>query len=130
MNKEFDPLEHQLSHLRPAHLPAPAQQHILHEIQHPVTGHGAIAWLLGHRAGFSVALAGAFSLAVVVGLHWLPRSTRPASHVDQPVFAASNALMPSLAFLEARLTAVSPIGANAVAALCSPSTLTNVQIQR
>jgi hypothetical protein len=127
MNKEFDPLEHRLSHLRPAHLPAPARQRILHEMQHPVTGHGVIVWLLGHRAGFSAALAGAFSLAVVVGLHSPPRSTHPASHVDQPVFAASNALSPSLAFLEERLTAVSPIGANAVAALCSPSMLTNVQ---
>jgi len=130
MNKEFDPLEHQLGNLRPVLLPAPARQRILHEMQRPATGHGAIVSLLGHRAGFSVALAGALSLAVVVGLHWLPRSPRPASHVDQPALTASNALLPSLAFLEAKLAVVSPVGANCVAVLRSPSILTNTQIRR
>jgi hypothetical protein len=128
MNKEFDPLEHQLGNLRPARLPAPARQRILHEMQRPVTGHGAT--FLGYRTGFPVALAGALSLAVVVGLHWLPRSTRPASHADQPALTASNALLPSLAFLEAKLAVVSPVGANCVSVLRSPSILTNTQIRR
>jgi hypothetical protein len=127
MNKEFEALEHQLNHLRPARLPAPARQQILREMQRPAIRHGARFWLWGHRTGFQVALAGAFSLVAVVGLHWLSVSRRPASHVDQAGFAASNELSPSLALLEAKLAATPPLGHNTVAALCSPSILTNFQ---
>jgi len=130
MNMEFDALEHQLSNLRPARLSAPARQRILHEMQRPATRHGATFWPSGHRAGFQVALAGALSLAVVMGLHWLPLSPRPASRVDQPALAVSNALLPSLAFLEANLAVVSPMGVNTVAMLRSPSILTNTQTRR
>jgi hypothetical protein len=130
MNTELDALEHQLGRLRPARLPAEARQRIRGEMQHPRHGRRTVLWLLGHRAGFPVALAGALSLAVAVGLWWLPRSPRPAPPVDQRALATSNALMPSLAFLEAKLAVVSPMGINTVAALCSPSVLTNVEIRR
>lgn len=128
MNTEFDGLEHQLNHLRPARLPAQTRQHILQEMQRPATRHGARFWQWGYRTGFQVALAGALSLVAVVGLHWLSLSRRPAStHVDQAGLAPSNALSPSLALLEAKLAATPPIGHNTVAALCSPSILTNFQ---
>ena len=130
MNKEFDPLEYQLSNLRPARLPAPARQRILHEMQRPVTGHGAIVrcwgialvfrslWRAHCHSQWSWACTGCPG----------PRALRrtPISRRSQPATRCCHRWL----FLEARLTAVSPIGANAVAALCSPPTLTNVQIQR
>jgi hypothetical protein len=128
MNTEFDALERQLNNLRPARLPAQARRHILQEMQHPATRHGAKFWQWGHRTGSQVVLAGALSLVAVVGLHWLSMSRRPAStHVDQAGLAAGNALSPSLALLEAKLAATPPIGHNTVATLCSPSILTNFQ---
>jgi hypothetical protein len=128
MNREFEALEHQLNRLRPARLPAPARQQILQEMQRPATSHGPSSWLWGHRTGFQVALAGACSLVAVVGLHWLSLSRRPAStRVDQAGIATGNELSPSLALLEAKLAATPPIGHNTVAALCSPSILTNFQ---
>lgn len=129
MNTEFDMLEHQLSHLRPARLPAPTRQRLLCEIEQPLRGHKSMSWLFGHRVGFEVALAGALFLALLVGWHWLPRTPRPVAHVNQTAAATGDALLPSLAFLEARLAAAS-IGANTVAVLCSPSILTNTQILR
>ena len=126
MNSELDPLEQQLSHLRPMRLPSSARQGILHEMQRPVTRRGAAFWLSSHRAGFQGALAGALSVVVLVGSHWLPRSPRPESYADQPAFATSNAL----AFLEARLAAGSLIHINSVDELHSFSMLTNTQIQR
>jgi hypothetical protein len=129
MNTEFDILEQQLSQLRPARLPAPVRHRLLREMEQPLMGHESMSWLLGHRVGFEVALAGALFLALLVGWHWLPRSARPASHLNQTAAVTGDALMPSLAFLEARLAAAS-IGANTVAVLRSPSILTNTQILR
>ena len=130
MNTEFDALEHQLSSLRPARLPAPARQGILHEMERPVSGHGSTFWPFGHRAGFQVALVGALSFALIAGWQWLSQSPRTASHANQTVLAGSNALLPSLAFLEAKLAATSSMGINTVAVLRSPSVLTNTQIRR
>ena len=127
MNIEFDDLEHQLSKLRPARLPAEARQRVSHEIHRPLHRQSAASWLFGHRAGFSVALAGALSLAVVAGLHWLPQSAHDTTE-NQRALVASNGLLPSLGFLEARLSY--PMVANTVPALCSQSILTNTQIRR
>ena len=130
MNTEFDALEHQLRSLRPARLPAPIRQDILHEMERPVSGHGPTLWLFGHRAGLQIALAGALSLALVARWHWPPPSPRPSSDVNQTGLADSNALLPSLAFLEAKFVATSQIGVNTVAVLRSPSILTNTEIRR
>jgi hypothetical protein len=128
MNTEFDAFERQLSSFRPAHLPAPARQRILREMQRPVTGHYS-AVRLGHRAGLELALAGALCLTLLAGWRWLPRSPRAVSRVNQAAVAAGDVRLPSLAFLEAKLTTAS-IGANTVAVLCSPSVLTNIQNRR
>ena len=130
MNTEVDALEHQLSNLRPARLPAPVRQNISLEMERPVRGHGPALWLFGHRAGLQVALAGALSLALVARWHWLPRSAHSVSDINQTALADSNALLPSLAFLEARFAATSQIGINTVSVLRSPSILTNTQIRR
>jgi hypothetical protein len=66
----------------------------------------------------------------MVGRHRLSWSPRPTSGFDEPSMVSVNALLPSLAFLETQLAAVSPIGANAVAGPRSPSILTNIQIRR
>jgi hypothetical protein len=130
MSTPFDTVEHQLNALRPARLPATTRQGILREMERPRTGHAPAFWGFAHRAGFQAALAGALSLALVVGWHGLPRNTRPTSNFDEPSMVSENALLPSLAFLETQLEAVSPMGANPVAVLCSPSMLTNIQIRR
>ena len=127
MNTEFDALEHQLSRLRPARLPAEARQCISHKMQHPSRRHRVASWLFGHRAGLEVALASVLSLAVVAGLRWFPQSPRDATE-DHRTLVASNGLLPSLGFLEPGLSC--PMGVNAVPALCSQSMLTNVQIRR
>jgi hypothetical protein len=130
MNTEFDALEHQLSSLRPARLPATVRQDISREMERPANRPGPALWLFGHRAGLQVALAGALSLALVARWHWLPRSARPVSDINQTALADSNALLPSLAFLEARIAVTSQIGVNTVSVLRSPSILTNTQIRR
>jgi hypothetical protein len=130
MSTQFDTLEHQLNALRPARLPATARQRILREMEQPVTGPKSAFWLFGHHSGFQVALAGALSLALVVGWHWLSWSPRPASPVNQAALGAGNALLPSLALWETQLAAASPMGHNTVAVLRSPSILTNIQIRR
>ena len=130
MSTPFDTVEHQLNRLRPARLPATTRQGILHEMERPRTGHAPSFWHFANRAGFQVALAGALSLALVVGWPRLPSSTRSTSSFDEPSMVSENALLPSLAFLETQLEAVSPMGANPVAVLCSPSMLTNIQIRR
>jgi hypothetical protein len=130
MNTELDALERQLSKLCPARLPAPVRQNILHEMEGTAGGHRRTSWLLGHRAGFQVALAGALSLALVVSSHWLSRAPRPTSDGNQTMLATNNALLPSLAFLEAKFAATSQIGLNAVPVPRSASMLTNTQIRR
>ena len=130
MSTPFDALEHQLHSLRPSRLPAPARQRILHEMERQVRGHESVSRLFGHRTGFQVALAGALSLALVVAWHSLPWPPHPASRVNQVALAASNGLLPSLFSWEAKLASASPMGANTVAVLRSPSILTNGQIQR
>ena len=130
MSTPFDTLEHQLNTLRPARLPLTTRQSILHEMERPPAGHKSAFWQFGHRASFQVALAGVVSLALIVGWHWLSWSPRPTSGFDEPSMVSANALLPSLAFWETQLAAVSPIGANTVAVLRSPSILTNVQIRR
>jgi len=130
MSTEFDRLEHQLNTLRPARLPATARQGILQGMQRPRDGHTSVFWHFAHRAGFQVALAGALSLALVVGWGRLPSSPRPTSGFDEPSMVSVNALLPSLAFLETQLAGVSPMGADTVAVLRSPSMLTNIQIRR
>jgi hypothetical protein len=128
MNTEFDAFEHQLSNLRPARLPATARQRILHEMEEPVAGHDS-PFRLGRRTCLDLALAVALCLTMLAAWHWILRSPRPAPHVNQVGVPAGDALLPSLAFLEAKLTTAS-IGANTVAVLRSPSVLTNIQIRR
>lgn len=130
MNTEFDDVERKLRKLRPARLPVEIGQQISREIQRPLRGQGVVSWLFGHRAGFPVALAGALSIAVVAGLHWLPQSLPPASFDDQPRLVASNSFSSPLAFLEARIGVASSISINSVDVLRSPSILTNTQIRR
>jgi hypothetical protein len=130
MSSPFDTLEQQLNSLRPARLPAPARRHILHEMEQPAAGHRSSGAPLSHRIGFQAVLAGALSLALVVGWHWLPRAERPATLGNQMALATGDGLFPSLAFWETRLAATTPICANNVAVLRSPSMLTNLQIRR
>ena len=130
MSTQFDTLEHQLNTLRPARLPVTTRQSILHEMERSLAGHGSAFWQFAHRAGFQVALAGAVSLALMVGWPWLSWSPRPTSGFDEPSMVSVNALLPSLVFLETQLAAVSPVGANVVAGPHSPSILTNIQIRR
>jgi hypothetical protein len=130
MSTPFDTLEQQLNALRPARLPATARRSILHQMQRPVTGHGWAFWQFAHRTGFQVALAGALSLALLVGWPWLFRSWQPVSRNNPATVLASNGLVPSLAFWETKLAAACPMGENTVAVLRSPSILTNIQIRR
>ena len=130
MSTEFDRLEHQLNTLRPARLPATARQRILREMERPVTGSKLASWLFGHRAGFHVALAGALSLALLVGVSHLPRNASPSSGFDESSMVTINALLPSLVLGETQLAAASPVNANTEAGLRSLSILTNIQIRR
>jgi hypothetical protein len=130
MSTPFDTLEQQLNALRPARLPATARRTIMQEMQTPATGHARAFWQFAHRTGFQVALAGALSLALLVGSPWLFRSLRPVSHDNSVTIVASNGLVPSLAFWETQLAAACPMGENTVAVLRSPSILTNIQIRR
>jgi hypothetical protein len=130
MSTPFDALEQQLNSLRPARLPAPTRRHILRRMELPAVGHQSMHGLFRHRVGFQIALAGAFSLALVVGWHWLPGTERPASNGNQMTLVAGSGLFPSLVFWETKLAATSPIGANNVVVLRSPSMLTNLQIRR
>jgi len=126
MRTEFDLLESQLNSLRPSPLPTSTRRRVLQEIDRPVTGPRSIFWLFGHRAGFQVALAGALSLALVIGWNWLPRSSPATSRGDTAALTGSATLLPSWA----SLAAAWPMGENTVAVLRSPSTLTNIQIRR
>jgi hypothetical protein len=128
MSTPLDTLEEQLKGLRPTRLPSPARQSILNEMQRPTTGHGWSFWQFAHHTSFQVALAGALSLALLVGWPWLSRSLQPISHNSPETIMASNGLLPSLAFWETELAAASPV--NTVAVLRSPSILTNIQIRR
>jgi hypothetical protein len=130
MSTQFDVLEDQLNTLRPSPLPPPTRRRILHEMERPVTGPRSMSWLFGHHAGLQVALAGALSLALVVGWNWLPRSSPAASRADTAALAGSTALLPSLASWETKLAAAYPVGRNTVAVLRSPSILTNIQTRR
>ena len=130
MSTPLDALEQQMNALRPARLPATARRSILQEMQQPAAGHARAFWQFAHRTGFQVALAGALSLALLVGSPWLFRSLRPVSHDNPSMIVASNGLVPSLAFWETQLAAACPMGENTVAVLHSPSILTNVQIRR
>ena len=130
MNTELDALERQLNELRPSHLPAPVRREILREMAQNAGGHRRTFWLSAHRTGFQVALAGALSLALVVSSHWLSRAPRPTSEGNQTMLATNDALLPSLAFLEAKFAATSQIGINAVPIPRSVSMLTNTQIRR
>jgi len=130
MSTPFDTLEHQLNALRPARLSARARQSILHEMHRPVAGHGWAFWQFAHRTGFQVALAGALSLTVLVGWHWLSPSLHRVSQENPATVVASCGLGPSLAYWESELAAACPMGENTVAVLRSPSMLTNIQIRR
>jgi hypothetical protein len=130
MSTPFDRLEDQLNALSPSRLPAAARRSILQEMQRPVIRRGWVFWQFLHRTGFQVALAGALSLALLVGWPWLSRSPHPLSPVKPAVVMASNGLIPSLAYWETELAAASPVGRNTVAVLRSPSILTNLQIRR
>ena len=130
MKTQFDVLENQLNTLRPSPLPAATRRRILHEMERPAAGSKSMFWLFGHHAGLQVALAGALSLALVVGWNWLPRSPRATSGGDTAALAGSTALLPSLASWETKLAAACPMGRNTVAVLRSPSILTNIQIRR
>jgi hypothetical protein len=127
MSTPFNALEQQLNNLRPARLPAPTRRHILHEMEQPSVGRHSVHELFSHHVGIQVALAGALSLAAIVGWHWLQR---PASRGSQVALVANDGLFPSLAFWETKLAATTPICANNVAVLRSPSMLTNLQIRR
>ena len=130
MNTPIDTLEQQLNALRPARLPATARQSILQEMQRPATGHGWAFWQFAHRTGFQVALAGALSLALLVGCPWLFRSLHPVTRGNPATIVASNGFAPALALWETKLAAACPMGENTVAVLRSPSILTNIQIRR
>ena len=130
MSTPFNTLEDQLNALRPARLSAKTRQSILHEMHRPVAGHGWAFWQFAHRTGFQVALAGALSLALLVGWPWLSGSLHPTSTVKPAMVVASNGLGQSLAYWETELAAASPVGRNTVAVLRSPSILTNLQIRR
>jgi hypothetical protein len=131
MRTQFDALESQLNSLRPSSLPSPARRRILHEMNRPVTGSRSMLWPFGRHAGFQVALAGALSLALVVGWNWFPRSPRATSRGDTAMLAGGTALLPSWVSWETRLAAACPMmGENTVAVLRSPSILTNIQIRR
>ncbi len=130
MSTPFDALEHQLNTLRPARLPVATRRSILHEMERPTAGHRSASWQFIHRAGFQVALAGALSLTLMVGWHWLSWSPRPTSGFDEPSMVSVNALLPSLAFLETQLAEGASTGASTGDGLRSPSILTNIQIHR
>lgn len=131
MKTQFDMLESQLNSLRPSSLPAPTRQRILHEMERTASRPRSIFWLFGQHAGLPIALAGALSLALVVGWNWLPRSPRATSRGDTAALAGSTALLPPLASWENKLAAACPMmGENTVAVLRSPSILTNIQIRR
>ena len=130
MSTPFDTLEEQLNALRPSRLPATARRSILQEMQRPATGHSRTFWQFAHRTGFQIALAGALSLALLVGWPWLFRSLRPVARDNSVTVVASNGLVPSLAFWESQLAAACPMGENTVAVLRSPSILTNLEIRR
>jgi hypothetical protein len=130
MSTSFDTLEQQLNALRPARMPATARRSILQEMQQPATGHARAFWQFAHRTGFQVTLAGALSLALLVGWPWFFRSLRPASRDNTATVVASSGLAPSLALWETKIAAACPMGENTVAVLRSPSILTNIQIRR
>ena len=130
MSTHLDSLEQKLSALRPAHLPPAARRRISLGMERRSTEHESISWLFAHHTGFQVALAGALSLALIVGLQWLQRVARPSSPVQQTRLAASAAPLPSLAYWENELAAAYPMSMNTVAVLRSPSMLTNLQIRR
>jgi hypothetical protein len=130
MSTPFDTLEDQLNALRPSRLPATTRRSIMQKMEQPATGYGWAFWQFAHRTGFQVALAGALSLALLVGWPWLSGLWHQESHQNTATVVASNGLGSSLAFWETQLAAASPVGRNTVAVLRSPSILTNLQIRR
>jgi len=130
MSTPFDALEQRLNSLRPARLPAPTRQHIVHAMEHRRPGHPLTFGPCRHHVGIQIALAAALSLALIAGWQWRLRSQRAVSRGNPMTLAAGTGMFPSLAFWETQLAATSPIGANNVAVLRSPSMLTNLQIRR
>jgi hypothetical protein len=130
MSTPFDTLEQQLNALHPSRLPATTRRSIMQKMQQPATGHGWAFWQFAHRTGFQVALAGALSLALLVGWPWLSGSLHQESRKNPATVVASNGLGQSLAYWETELAAASPVGRNTVTMLRSPSMLTNLQIRR
>ncbi|MGO9245704.1 MAG: hypothetical protein ACLPT4_08095 [Verrucomicrobiia bacterium] len=131
MKTQFDMLESQLNSLRPSPLPTSTRRRILHEMERTVSRPKSIFWSFGQHAGLPIALAGALSLALVVGWNWFPRSSQATSRGDTVALANNAALLPSLTSWETKLAAACPMmGENTVAVLRSPSILTNIQIRR
>ena len=130
MKTQLDVLESRLNGLRPTSLPPSTRRRIFSEMEQPAAGSRLMFWRFAHHAGFQVALAGALSLALVVGWNWFPRSSRMTTVRDTAALADSAALLPSLASWETKLAAAYPMGINTVAVLHSPSILTNIQIRR
>jgi hypothetical protein len=130
MKTSFDALENQLNNLRPSPLPTDNRRRILQEMNRPAARQRTMSWLFGHHAGVQIALAGALSLALVIGWNWLPRSPQSPSRGDQVAQADGAALLPSWGSWGTVLAATYPVGINTVAVLHSPSTLTNSQIRR
>ena len=130
MKTQFDVLENQLNSLRPSPLPTTTRRRIVQGMEAPAPGARSMFWLFAHHAGFQVALAGALSLALVVGWNWFPRSSRATLGGDTATLAEGAALLPSLASWETKLAAAYPVEINSVAVLRSPSVLTNIQIRR
>ncbi|MGD0060869.1 MAG: hypothetical protein ABSD58_15745 [Verrucomicrobiia bacterium] len=131
MKTQFDALENQLNSFRPSPLPTSTRRRIQHEMERPVTGSRSVSWLFGHHAGLQIAMAGALSLALVIGWNWFPRSSPAPSRGDTVALAGSTTLLPSWASWGTKLAAACPMmGENTVAVLRSPSILTNIQIRR
>jgi hypothetical protein len=127
MKTQLDMLEDQLNALRPSPLPSSTRRHILHEMERSATGSRSVSWLFGHHAGLQIAMAGALSLALVVGWSWLSRSSRTTPVGDTATLADNT--LPSLASWT-KLAAACTMGENTVAVLRSPSILTNIQVRR
>jgi hypothetical protein len=130
MKTQFDVLEDRLNALRPSPLPPSTRRRILRGMERPVTGTRSMFLLFGRHAGLQVALAGALSLALLVGWNWLPRSSQATFRGATASLAGSTTLLPSLASWETELVAAWPMGENTVTVLHSPSILTNIQIRR
>ena len=127
MKTQFDVLESRLNGLRPTPLPPSTRRRIFSGMERPAAGSMSMFWRFAHHAGFQVALAGALSLALVVGWNWFPRSSRVTPGGDSAALADNT--LPSMASWT-KFAAACTLGENTVAVLHSPSILTNIQIRR